>query len=74
MRRGEITRHPFDHRHRASAVPGRKEHLDELAALFAQNGVPARCQPGEDTLLLDAGVDLAKAREVLEEYKTAKGS
>jgi hypothetical protein len=60
------------------AVTGLKQHLDDLAALFAQYGIPVQRQadvsPGEDALLLGADADLARAREVLEGYKTAKGS
>ena len=59
-------------------VLARKEHADELAALFAQRGQPCRRQPdarpGHDALLLGPGADRAAAEEVLDGYKRAKGS
>ncbi len=60
------------------SVAGLKEHVDELEQVFAQHGIS--CQRGQatedgmETLLFAPEVDAAKVAEVLESYKTAKGS
>ncbi len=58
------------------AVVAAKQHAAELAALFLQYGV--RCErregPDEDELRFPVGVDRAQVQEILDGYKTAKGS
>ncbi len=60
------------------AVAGLKEHVDALEPLFAQHGIPCRrgpaSQDGMETLLFAPEAEAAKVAEVLEAYKTAKGS
>ena len=59
------------------AITARKEHAAELKTLYEQRGVPSRVEPdtgeGRDTLVFHP-VSAAAAAEVLEAYKTAKGS
>jgi hypothetical protein len=59
-------------------ILARKQHADELAALFAQRGQSCRRQPGarpgHDALLFGPGADRAAAEEVLNGYKRARGS
>jgi len=59
-------------------IRGRGEHLHELAALYAQRGIPCRWEPsdrdGEAALWFDCGADPTAVSAVLESYKNAKGS
>lgn len=59
-------------------IRGQKKHLDELAPLFAQNGMPCRREAAEaedeETLLFEQAIDEAKVKELLEAYKNAKRS
>jgi hypothetical protein len=56
----------------------RKEHAAELVPLFQQNGCDCRNEghisPDEDRLVFGQSVGRAEAGEILEAYKTAKGS
>jgi hypothetical protein len=60
------------------AVVGKKEHLDELAILFSQRGLPCHRGPevsgDHEALLFDANVDVAQVEEILDPYKHEKGS
>ncbi len=68
----------IDHSTEGLSVAGLPEHVAELEPLFTQHGVPCRRGPatpdGMETLLLGPQADAAKAGEVLDAYKTAKGS
>lgn len=59
-------------------VTARKEHAAELLPLFQQRGLDCQSEGetagGDERIVLGAGVDRAQADEVLEAYKTAKGS
>lgn len=63
---------------RGLCVAGKKEHVDELAALYAQYDVPfereADLRPGEDALHFRGDADKAQVEQVLDSYKNAKGS
>ncbi len=56
----------------------RKDHAVELAPLFAQHGLEVRdegeASAQENRLVFGHGVDRAKAQEILDAYKNAKGS
>jgi hypothetical protein len=58
------------------AIVADKQHASELAALFLQYG--SSCErregPAEDELRFPAGMDRAQVQEILDGYKTAKGS
>jgi len=58
------------------AIVADKQHAGELAALFLQYGVSCerREGPAEDELRFPAGMDLAQVQQILDGYKTAKGS
>lgn len=59
-------------------VVGLKEHVNELEHAFTQHGLPCRrgqaTPEGMEALLFAPEADAAKVAEVLEAYKTAKGS
>jgi hypothetical protein len=56
----------------------RKDHAVELVPLFAQHGLEVRdggeASGEENRLVFGRGVDRAKAQEILDAYKNAKGS
>jgi hypothetical protein len=60
------------------SIRGRKEQVEELAALFTQHGIGCRTEvgavPGEGALVFDHGTDPARVEELLESYQHAKGS
>lgn len=60
------------------SVAGLPEHVEDLEALFKQHGLPCRRGPatadGMEALQFGPEADAAKVTEVLEAYKTAKGS
>jgi hypothetical protein len=58
-------------------IVGHQEHLGDLAPLLSQNGVVCRLEGDSaegGALVFDASADRAKVAQILEEYKTAKGS
>ncbi len=60
------------------SIAGLPEHVQDLESLFTQRGFPCRrgqtTPDGMETLLFEPATDAARVGEVLEEYKTAKGS
>lgn len=60
------------------SLVGQKAHTNELSALYRQYGVRCRVDPdvapGQDALRFAWGEDKAQIQEILDGYKSAKGS
>ena len=60
------------------AVRGHKDHTAELLVLFQQKGFHCNLQEAHtgdvQVVVFDAGADRARAKDILDAYKNAKGS
>jgi hypothetical protein len=65
-------------RERGFAILAEKQYASELAALFLQYGISCERRqdlwPGEDELCFLPGTNQAEVQQVLDGYKSAKGS
>ena len=63
---------------RGLVIRARKEDADALAAQFLQHGMSCQREPdgagGRDALRFPEGMDREQVEQILEAYKTAKGS